>query len=153
MKGYKEKASKKSVQQTAFRRYLTYQSSGDSIRNYLGIEVGGLREWLEEMFIDGMTWENYGKVWVVDHIVPLRMFDVFDEEELKICWHYKNLMPLLKEDNLKKEGNVHFSYNLLLSLKDRDFFYAKLFDRIKGEFDWMNNYIGVYNKKWNYKNN
>ena len=41
-----------------------------------------------------MTWENYGKYWHIDHIVPCYYFDLLKEEEQKRCFHYTNLQPL-----------------------------------------------------------
>lgn len=144
----KLKENQKKRLHLAFRRFLTWKSNGHEIKQYLGVDIGEVREWIEEMFLDGMNWDNYGTVWQVDHIVPLRMFDLFDEGQLKIAWHYKNLMPLYKADNLNKEGNVHFSYQILLSLKDKDIFYSILFNMVKKEYDSMNKYIDKYNYKW-----
>lgn len=138
----------KKRQQSSFRNYISWKSRGTVIRDYLGVEVGLLREWVESNFTEGMSWDNYGSVWVVDHIVPLRMFDLFNDEDLKICWHYKNLMPLFTEDNEKKNGNVFFSFELLSSLKDKDIFYEKLYDRVKPEVEWMVKYIETYHRKW-----
>lgn len=145
---FKERVREKNRQLLGFRRFLRFETPGDEIREYLGVDVFTVREWLQEQFLDRMNWENYGSVWVVDHIVPLRMFNIFDENDLKLCWHYKNLMPLFKEDNLKKEGNVFLSYTLLMKLKDKDYFYQRLFERIEPEFIWMNNYINNYQKRW-----
>ncbi len=39
---------------------------------YLGCTLEQLVEHLEVRFQPGMTWENYGPVWHVDHIVPLK---------------------------------------------------------------------------------
>lgn len=141
-------SNEKARQLKLFREYLTWKSPGTEIREYLGVEIGLLREWLESNFSNGMTWENYGTVWVVDHIVPLRMFDLFNKEDLVICWHYKNLMPLLWEDNEKKNGNVFFSFELLNKLKDKDIFFMKLYERVKGEVEWMAKYIEVYHNKY-----
>ena len=60
-----------------------------------------LKNYIESMFIEGMTWENYGpNGWHVDHIIPL--FTAKTEEDIfKLC-HYTNLQPLWAEDNLKK---------------------------------------------------
>lgn len=58
---------------------------------------------IEKQFTEGMTWENYGKKgWQVDHIKPVSKFNLLDEKELRLCFHYKNLQPLWWYDNLKK---------------------------------------------------
>ena len=50
-----------------------------------------------------MSWDNYGTHgWHIDHIRPCASFDLSDEEQQKICFHYTNLQPLWAEDNLKK---------------------------------------------------
>ena len=53
-------------------------------------------------FVEGMTWENRGKVWVIDHIEPLVSFDLTIRIELLKAVHYTNLRPLFKKDNAKK---------------------------------------------------
>lgn len=90
---YQEIDSKKKRMSLDFRRFITWRSRGAQVRGYLGADIGEIREWIESNFMPGMTWGNYGSVWVIDHIVPLRMFDLSNVEDLKIVWHYKNLMP------------------------------------------------------------
>lgn len=73
----------------------------------LGCSAQFLRTYLENKFLDGMNWENYGKYgWHVDHIVPCSSFDLTNEEEQKICFHYTNLQPLWAIDNLKKSNKT-----------------------------------------------
>ena len=57
---------------------------------------------LESKFKEGMTWENYGKYWHVDHIKPLSWFDL--EIEFKDAWCLKNLQPLEAFLNLSKNN-------------------------------------------------
>ena len=116
----------KKKMQLSFRRWIAGKSGGISIQKYIGTDLFSVREWLKDRMVDGMTWNNYGEKWVIDHIVPMRMFDIKNEEELKICWHYKNLMPLFKSDNLNKEGNVFFAFILLDKIKGEDYFYNNL---------------------------
>jgi len=53
-----------------------------------------------------MRWDNYGKVWQVDHKVPCNVFDLTIESEQLKCFHYSNLQPLRCEENWKKHGKV-----------------------------------------------
>lgn len=59
---------------------------------------------LEALFLNGMTWNNYGKVWHIDHIKPVKLFkfESVNDIEFKKCWSLKNLQPLFALDNLQK---------------------------------------------------
>jgi hypothetical protein len=72
--------------------------TGSAIRD-LGCSVAELREWLEARFLPGMTWENYGPVWHVDHKEPLAAFDLADPAQFARTVHYTNLQPLFAQDN------------------------------------------------------
>lgn len=112
-KTFKASDTEKKRLQLTFRRFMTFKTNHSEMRSLLGVDVFTVREWVESNFIDGMSWQNYGKVWVIDHIVPLRLFDMFNDDDMRLCWHYKNLMPLYKKDNEKKQGNVFFAFELL----------------------------------------
>lgn len=63
--------------------------------------------WLEihlgSLFKPGMTWENYGPVWHVDHIKPCTKFDLSSPEEQQKCFHWTNLQPLFASENFQKK--------------------------------------------------
>lgn len=75
--------------------------AGSAIRD-LGCSVAELKEWLEARFLPGMTWENYGPVWHVDHKTPLAAFDLTDPAQFAKAAHYSNLQPLFAQDNRMK---------------------------------------------------
>lgn len=68
----------------------------------LGCSIEFLREHLEKQFQSGMTWENCGPVWHVDHILPCAAFCLQHSEEQEICFHWANLQPLFAKDNIVK---------------------------------------------------
>jgi predicted nucleic acid-binding Zn ribbon protein len=71
----------------------------------LGCTINEYKIYLENLFQEGMTWENYGlHGWQIDHIIPCDNFDLSDLEEQKKCFHYTNTQPLWAKDNIKK-GN------------------------------------------------
>jgi hypothetical protein len=74
----------------------------------LGCDIDYLWKSLESKFADGMTRENYGSVWHLDHIIPCSKFDLTKEENQAKCFHYKNLQPLFCEDNLAKSDKYDF---------------------------------------------
>lgn len=71
----------------------------------LGCSAQDCRLYLESLFLDGMTWENYGE-WHIDHIKPISSFDLSQPEEQFKCFHYTNLQPLWAIDNLKKGDSM-----------------------------------------------
>jgi hypothetical protein len=64
-----------------------------------------LREYIEQKFTEGMSWDNYGRNgWHVDHIIPLS--SAKNESEIyKLC-HYTNLQPLWESENIKKSNKI-----------------------------------------------
>lgn len=68
----------------------------------LGCPLVWLEVHLESLFKPGMTWENYGPVWHVDHLKPCAKFDLTDPEQQRICFHWTNLQPLFAAENRAK---------------------------------------------------
>lgn len=70
----------------------------------IGCTPEELRKHLESKFRDGMTWENYGSYWEVDHIVPLA--SAKNVAELFNLSHWTNLQPLTCSENRAKADRV-----------------------------------------------
>jgi len=77
------------------------QKVGSAVRD-LGCSIEFFKEYIAARFQRGMTWNNWGKIWEIDHIEPLCSFDLEDCEQFLKAVHYTNLQPLLIEDNKKK---------------------------------------------------
>lgn len=103
----------------------------------LGYSMDDLRQHLESLFQPGMSWQNYGTHWHIDHVVPKSWFKLdaetgLDEYELKWCWSLRNLQPMWMEENLKKKdrhishievGQSHITYDqfrIMLEQHKRD---------------------------------
>jgi hypothetical protein len=80
------------------------QKKLDGTLKTLGCSVDFLRQYLESKFLDGMTWDNHGDYWHIDHIRPCATYDLTDPKQYAECFHYTNLQPLIWIDNLKKGG-------------------------------------------------
>jgi hypothetical protein len=68
-----------------------------------------LREYIEHQFVTGMSWDNYCEEWEIDHIAPASLFDLTKIEDIKLCYHYLNLMPIWRKDNVTKANSLHYS--------------------------------------------
>lgn len=73
----------------------------------LGCSIEECKIYLELKFRDGMTWGSYGRVWEVDHIIPLANYDVTQVDIAKKLFHYTNLQPLLVSENRKKSNKEY----------------------------------------------
>jgi hypothetical protein len=73
----------------------------------VGCSDDHLMKWFEFQFDEHMAWDNHGEYWHIDHIKPCALFDFTDVEQQKECFHWTNLQPLYKTDNLSK----HDTYN------------------------------------------
>lgn len=78
----------------------SYVKKGSAIEN-LGMTMPDFIKYLEALFQEGMSWENYGE-WHIDHIRPLSGFDLSDPEQTKCACHFTNLQPLWAGDNIRK---------------------------------------------------
>lgn len=126
--------------QISYRRWLTGKSGGGTVSVFMGENVTFVRDYISSLFLLGMNWNNYGDIWVVDHIVPLRLFDMTNNEECAIAFHYKNTVPLFKQDNLYKEGDLRFSI-LLLELVPACIITDKLNSMLKKEIQKSEKYL------------
>ena len=74
----------------------------------IGCTMPFLRQYLESLWRDNMSWQNYGfgrGKWVIDHIIACEKFDLTDPTQQKQCFNFKNLQPLWWEENAAKSDN------------------------------------------------
>lgn len=86
-------------------RALKGQRKSKSTEKLVGCSFSELKIYLENKFLNGMTWNNYGE-WHIDHILPCASFDLSKKEEQEKCFHYTNLQPLWGVDNLIKSSKI-----------------------------------------------
>lgn len=63
-----------------------------------------LKAHLTALFHDGMTWDNYGSYWCMDHLQPYASFGVqsIGDDAWVLAFDIKNLQPLTLGDNQRK---------------------------------------------------
>lgn len=91
---------------------------------YIGCSMEEFKRWLEYQFTDDMSWENYGKLWNLDHVIPCKDFDLTSEENIKKCFIWENTRPLnsienfvknckIQDDVIEKHKQIVIEYKLL----------------------------------------
>jgi hypothetical protein len=71
----------------------------------IGLSKEQFTAYLEQHFLPGMTWDNYGMHgWHIDHVRPCASFDLTDPTQVRECFHFSNLRPLWARDNWKKNS-------------------------------------------------
>jgi len=86
------------------RKSIKQNKLGRHWEDLVGYTLKELMNHLEKQFKSGMTWKNYGKVWHIDHRIPISWFDFksYNAKEFKECWALDNLQPKLVNENLSK---------------------------------------------------
>lgn len=75
-----------------------------SVIDLVGCDMPILKAHLETKFTGGMSWENHGTFWHVDHIKPCSKFDLSNPDHQRACFHYTNLQPLTAFENISKNN-------------------------------------------------
>lgn len=109
---------------------------------YLGTNVSLIKDWLEFNFTENMNWGNYGKYWQIDHTIAIKQFDLNDPTEVKLCFNWKNLMPLEKYNNLTKSTHLHPHRVFLLEMRLREYI------KKNGIDENIDEYMILYSKKF-----
>ena len=82
------------------RKALERGSKSGKSLELLGCTIPELKSYLEARFLPTMTWENYGTLWHIDHIIPCASYNLVDPEQQKKCFHYTNLQPLFAKTTI-----------------------------------------------------
>ena len=104
------------------------ENKNKSWTQLVNFDVDTLWEHLSAQFQDGMTVNNYGSVWHVDHIIPLKYKRdgeyYFNQEELAdpssdtfhIAWGLDNLQPMNARENQVKNSHSVGRLNYIISV-------------------------------------
>lgn len=71
-------------------------------KDLIGCSFEFFRGWLEAQFTQGMTWDNYGTLWHIDHIHPIVAFELTDPAQQREAFNFRNCRPLLATENQAK---------------------------------------------------
>lgn len=88
---------------------LRHNKQGRRWSQLVGYSVDDLKQHLESLFCDEMTWARFVKGEIhIDHIIPRSAFkfNSHNDEQFKKCWDLSNLQPLWAKDNYSKGAKI-----------------------------------------------
>lgn len=91
------------------RTSLNTNGNSNKLYSLFGYKIVELKNHLEKQFTKGMSWKKYkeGKIHI-DHIIPVKSFDLSNQDEFISCWALSNLRPLYAKDNKRKGAHVEY---------------------------------------------
>ena len=72
----------------------------------LGCDRDTFLKWIEFNFKPGMSMDNYGTYWHLDHVTPCAYYDLTNDENLEFCFHWSNIAPLEGHANIRKQDKI-----------------------------------------------
>lgn len=73
----------------------------------IGCTFEDFKIYFESLFVKGMTWNKFLSAEIhIDHIRPIKSFDLTKESHRLKCFHYTNLQPLWASDNQEKSAKL-----------------------------------------------
>ena len=75
-----------------------------STKKVLGIDIETYKKWIKWQMTPDMTWDNIE----IDHVRPISLFDISDDEQLKEAFNWRNTQTLIKEIHQKRVLSIIF---------------------------------------------
>jgi len=100
---------------------LKGKSKSQSTLQLICIDFETFTKWIQFQFEDGMTMQNYGSAWHLDHVLPISSFNLLDEQELHKAMNWMNIRPLSPLKNIKKSNKIDPWLYLMQEVKARYF--------------------------------
>lgn len=104
--GYKETIRHKEIWRSVLNKVLVRMggTKKDCTIKTLGYSHAQLKKHIENLFLDGMTWDNYGQ-WEIDHVYPVSKF--LPNTPMHIVNALSNLQPLWWQENRSKSNKLN----------------------------------------------
>lgn len=97
---------RKFVKACRLRLKRFFKSKSHKSLQCIGCDSVLLKKWFAFNLTADMTLENHGSVWHIDHVLPISLFDLTQDRELTICFHWSNLSPLHRIKNMAKGNRI-----------------------------------------------
>lgn len=74
------------------------QRAGSAVED-LGCSIQAFKLYIEHQFEEGMTWNNYGEAWELDHVLQIHQFDLTNRSEYLEACNWLNIRPMYVIEN------------------------------------------------------
>jgi len=101
----REEPNSKIIRNVRSRIFSAIKNKSKHTIEYLGCNCNEYLNWILNN-ADDYTFENHGKEWHIDHVIPISKFDLNNEEEQLIAFNWRNTMPLSCKENLEKNNKI-----------------------------------------------
>lgn len=112
-KKYKEEPRTKNSLLTKLRarisKYIKTPGKTSKAKDLLGIDIIIFQDWIKfNCEKDNINYDDKTNTWHLDHVIPCKNFNIKEEniEDNVACFHWSNIMPLTKEENLSKQDKI-----------------------------------------------
>lgn len=72
---------------------------------YVSCSREQLEKWFSHIMPFGLKWTQPNE-WQIDHVIPLSFFDLNNENEISIAYHWTNMRPVFEKENREKQDKV-----------------------------------------------
>lgn len=101
------------------QKFCTKENKAEKTENLLGCSYERFRAYVEELFRDGMDWDNFGlRGWHLDHIAPCAFFDLTNHDDQRLCFNYQNIQPMWGSENIAKGDSIEYALDYYGSRSD-----------------------------------
>lgn len=90
-------------------KYINSSGKSKKAKELLGIDIKLFQDWIKfNCEKDNINYNDKNNSWHLDHVIPCKNFNITKEniEDSKACFHWTNMMPLTKEENLSKQDKI-----------------------------------------------
>ena len=106
-------------------KYAFKSQTIEQINELIGCSNYFFRKWIIHQLHGDMTIENYGKIWCLDHCLPLSKISLSNENELLKYTNWLNIRPMFIRDNIIKSDKIDNRLYLMQEVKAK--YFMKLF--------------------------
>jgi hypothetical protein len=123
---YKLKQNIKSYLHIQLKNQNKFKESSSTI--YLGCSIDFFKDWL---FYNNVNYNS--KEYHMDHVVPISLFDLNNQEEIDIAFNWTNIQVLPKKENIEKSNKFNMieylnhliNVHRFISLKTKNYTFLK----------------------------